>query len=119
MKIGISIKIDVTKINKARLFQGQKGTYLDVTTFVDTEALDQYGNSGFISQDVSKEERESGVKGPILGNCKVFYKDQGASQQGYQEGMANANAAAQPAGNAPSDFDSDIPFAPYGKYELV
>ena len=37
MKIGLSVRIDVTKIDKARLYAGAKGTYLDLTTFVDTD----------------------------------------------------------------------------------
>ena len=28
MKLGISVKIDVSKIDKSRLFQGKKGNYL-------------------------------------------------------------------------------------------
>jgi len=67
----IAIKIDVTKIDKARLFEGQKGSYLDATVFLNDEE-DQYGNNGMITQSVSKEERESGVKGNILGNVKIL-----------------------------------------------
>lgn len=54
MKLGISIKIDVTKIDKSRLFKSEKGTYLDLTTMIDLDELDQYGNNGFIAQSVSK-----------------------------------------------------------------
>ena len=75
MKVGLSVRIDVTKIEKKRLYKGSKGTYLDLTTFVDTDEVDQYDNNGFISQSVDKEEREQGVKTPILGNVKVFYTD--------------------------------------------
>ena len=82
MKIGISISIDVTKIDKARIFEGKKGKYIDLTTFVDLDQVDQYDNNGFISQTVSKDERASGVKTPILGNCKVFFND---SQQGQRQ----------------------------------
>jgi hypothetical protein len=42
---------------------------------VDTDQVDQYDNNGFISQSVDKEEREQGVKTPILGNVKVFFTD--------------------------------------------
>ncbi len=99
-KIGVSLKIDVTKIDKARLFKGAKGTYLDATVFVDVDDLDQYGNSGMITQDVTKGERDSGVKGNILGNCKVFYKDQ-----------SQAPAPQQYSAPPPMDsFDDDIPF---------
>ncbi len=81
MKIGVSIKLDVTKIDKARLFKGSKGTYLDLTTFIDIDNKDQYENNGFVSQDVTKEEREQGIQGAILGNCKVFFKDSSKQQQ--------------------------------------
>lgn len=73
----IQLKIDVTKIDKARLYKGQKGTYLDAVIFIRDE-VDQYGNNGMIVQSVSKEERENGVKGAILGNVKV---DMGSAPQ--------------------------------------
>ena len=75
MKVGLSIKLDVTKIDKERLFQGAKGTYLDLTTFIDTSEQDQYENNGFVSQATSSEERAQGVKTPTLGNVKVFFTD--------------------------------------------
>jgi hypothetical protein len=34
-----------------------------------------------VTQDVSKEERAKDVKGPILGNVKVFWTDNQAPQQ--------------------------------------
>ena len=67
----IKLKIDVTKIDKAALYKGAKGTYLDATFFLNDEA-DQYGNHGAIYQDISKERRDAGEKGAILGNGKVF-----------------------------------------------
>lgn len=107
-KVGVSLKIDVSKIDKARLFKGQKGTYLDATVFVDLDESDQYGNNGMITQNVTKEERESGTRGEILGNCKVFYRDEGGSngsgrQQQSQQGMQ---------GPTSNDFDDEVPFAP-------
>jgi len=93
MKIGLSVRIDVTKIDKARLYAGAKGTYLDLTTFVDTDQQDQYENNGFISQSVDKEERDQGVKTPILGNVKVFFTD-----------------GAQSAPQSKAVIDEDIPF---------
>ena len=110
-KIGISVRIDVTKIDKARLYQGEKGTYLDLTTFIDTETADQYDNHGFISQSVSKEERDAQVRTPILGNCKVFYNDHTSNEQRgeqYAKGTEQAKEAMAPEGF--SDLESDIPF---------
>ena len=60
MATNISIKLDVTKIDKAKLYKGDKGTYLDATILMKDEA-DQYGNIGMIVQNVSKEEREAGA----------------------------------------------------------
>ena len=97
MKIGLSVRIDVTKIEKARLYAGAKGTYLDLTTFVDTEEKDQYENNGFISQSVDKEEREQGVQTPILGNVKVFFTD-------------GAQSSPQSAPQSKTVIDEDIPF---------
>ena len=68
MKVRMSVRVDVTKIDKARLYKGAKGTYLDLVTFVDMEQQDQYGNNGFISQSTTKEEREAQVQTPILVN---------------------------------------------------
>jgi len=99
MKVGLSIKLDVTKIEKARLFQGAKGTYLDLTTFIDTTEQDQYENNGFVSQSTSSEEREQGVKTPILGNVKVFFTD---GNVGTDKATATASA--------PAAIDEDIPF---------
>lgn len=107
-KIGINLRIDVTKIDKSRLYKGAKGTYLDVTTFIDTSQADQYGNHGFISQSTTKEEREQGVQTPILGNSKVFYSDMDASlkrDSGSQPQQQNQGGF--------DDFDSDIPFSNY------
>ena len=99
MKVGLSIKLDVTKIDKERLFQGAKGTYLDLTTVIDTAEQDQYENNGFVSQATSSEEREQGVKTPILGNVKVFFTD------GEAGAANNVKSAA-----APAAIDEDIPF---------
>ena len=98
-KIGVSLRIDVSKIEKERLYKGQKGVYLDATAFIDLDELDQYGNSGMITQDVSKEERDAGTKGAILGNTKVFWSDrQGGGQQ------------PKPAPALSDEFEDDIPF---------
>ena len=87
-KIGVNLNIDVTKIDKARLYKGEKGTYLSLTAFIDTDNPDQYGQNGIITQSVSKEERERNVQMPILGNSKVFYKEDSqppAPQQQYNK----------------------------------
>ncbi len=80
-KIALSLKINLNSIDMARVFQGEKGQYLDATIFVNMDELDQYGNSGMITQDVSKEEKAQQVKGNILGNGKVFWVENGQAPQ--------------------------------------
>lgn len=97
MKYGLNIGINVKEIDKARLKPSGDKMFLNATVFFDTEQKDQYGNSGMITQDVSKEEKENGVKGNILGNIKVFWSD----------GPLNP----QQTGPTPEpDDDSNIPF---------
>lgn len=86
MKVGLNISIDVSKIDKSRLYKGEKGNYLNLTTFVDIDNKDKYDNNGFISQSVTKEERTNGVQTPILGNVRVMYTD-GASNEPKQQGL--------------------------------
>ena len=122
MKHGISLNINVKEIEKARLYQGKKGVYLSMTVFVDTDNQDQYQNNGMITQDVSKEERAQGIKGAILGNCKVFWTGNSEQNQNYQHPQnqgyqTQQNTQPQNHGshqNAPQNNngtpDSDIPF---------
>lgn len=82
-KIGVSLSLDVTRIDKSRLKEvtkkdGSVAKYLNLTTFINPTEEDQYGNHGFIAQSQTKEERESGAeRPPILGNVKVIYTEGG------------------------------------------
>ncbi len=67
----IAINIDVKKIDKAALFIGKKGTYLNMTLMENREGVDQYGNEGFIVQDIGMVRRQAGERGAILGNWKT------------------------------------------------
>jgi hypothetical protein len=103
MKIGVEISIDVTKIDKARLYKGKKGTYLTMTTFIDIDNKDQYDNNGMVTHKKAQDETE---QTPILGNCKVFWSDQQAPQQ-----QAPQQRAAVPPAPEMDSFDGErIPF---------
>lgn len=113
-KVGVRLKIDVSKIQKERLFRGAKGVYLDATCFIDLDEKGQYGDNGMVTQDVTKEEREAGTKGPILGNVTVFYRDDQPAQQQSpgQQGAALYGGQQQGQGGAGDTFpDDEIPFA--------
>lgn len=69
----VSIKIDLSKIDENRVFKSQKtgARYLDITGVL-TDTPDQYENNGFVKQNTTKEERDAGVKLPIVGNFKLL-----------------------------------------------
>ena len=108
VKIGVNLKIDVTKLDKARFFKGSKGTYADLTAFIDTEETGRYGDNGIITQAQTKEERANKTKLPICGNVKVFFSD---APKG--KGPVNGNESYQPPTHTQqpaTGFDDDIPF---------
>lgn len=78
MKLGVNLKIDVTKLDKARFYTGAKGTYADMVVFIDTENKSQYGDHGVITQSKNKDED---VKLPIIGNAKIFWRDDNTAKQ--------------------------------------
>lgn len=105
--VGISGKIDVKKILKQYLFEGAKGTYLDVTMFVNLDEQNEYGDNGMITQNWKDQQKG---EGPILGNAKVFWRDDG--QQARQAPKQQSAPQQTAGGPGPeNDFDSDIPFA--------
>jgi hypothetical protein len=60
-------KIDVTKIDKAHLY---KGKFLDLVLWENRDGPGQYGDTHMIVQSVSKEARQAGTKGAIVGNLR-------------------------------------------------
>jgi len=94
----ITAKIDVSKIDKSALYKGKKGTYLNVTLI---EREDDFGNSHMVFQDIGKERREAGEKGPILGNGRtITHPDTKKAEQ----------APPKPAPQSPVEDDEDLPF---------
>lgn len=105
MKIGVNLKIDVTKLDKTKFFKAKTGAvYADLTVFIDPNHEDQYGYHGGITQALTKDERDANVKPKYLGNAKVFWKDQ-------QEHIPQQNETVMFGGEAQKEsFDQDIPF---------
>ena len=75
----ITASIDVTKLDKGKLIKGKKGTYANLTIWMN-DSPDQFGNDVSIQQSLSKDERESGAAKIYLGNGKL-YDGKMASQQ--------------------------------------
>lgn len=104
----ISANIDLTKIEKAKIYEGKKGKYYPITIVLNDE-LGQYGDSGYIQTEQTKEERDAKSPKSYLGNVKVVWtngqnvdaaaRDGGGQPQ--QQGYAPPQAAAQ---------EPDLPF---------
>ena len=97
-------KIDVTKIPKEAIFVGKKGKYIDVVLMENRDGTDDYGNDGFVAMSVSKEDREAGKKGVIIGNWKRV------GQKAAPAGKTQAPKAATPSAGAPEPEEDDVPF---------
>lgn len=98
----LSIKIDVTKIDKEALFKGQKGTYLTLTVWPNKDGEDQYGNHASVKQDLGKDRRDE--KAPFIGNARIIQR-KNAPQSKPQEPPAKAKTLYEEM----SDAD-EIPF---------
>jgi len=68
----LSLKINLDKIDKSKLYKGSKGTYLDLDVWINDEP-DNYDNDASASLNLSKEERESGAKKVYVGNGKKLF----------------------------------------------
>ena len=68
----INVSIDVAKLDKTKFFEGKKGTYVNVTVAENRNGVDDYGNTHYVFQSQSKEDREAGNGKNYLGNGKEF-----------------------------------------------
>lgn len=91
------------------MFAGAKGTYLDLTIWPKDEP-DQFGNTHTIHQRLSREDREKGMKEPIIGDIKM--PDEPPPQQRSQQPQRPAQRPKPPTDpdldSTPGD--SGIPF---------
>lgn len=103
----LNLKIDVTKILKEHLFEGRNGSkYLNIVLWENREGVDNYGNSHMAVQEIPRELRDAGQKGPILGNAKPF------GQPSAPQQAAPPRRQSTPGRTPVDDDDSDgiIPF---------
>lgn len=109
--VWIDCSIDVTKINKDWLLVAEKAAadghtpvYLNFSIGYRKEK-DQYGNNGMITQKVPKDVymADKTIKGPILGNGKVWPREK-QHTPGSEEGT-------KPAANVENaEVFDDLPF---------
>lgn len=103
----ISANIDLTKIEKAKIYEGKKGKYYPITIVLNDE-LGQYGDSGYIQTEQTKEERDAKSPKSYLGNVKVVWTNgqnvDAAARDGGGPGAPPQQAMQQ------SSPEPDLPF---------
>jgi hypothetical protein len=80
----ISGRINVTKIDKAKLFEGKKGKYLDFSLIETPNS--KFGKDYMVVQGQTKEERERKEKSIILGDAKIFENRGGNNKPAASKG---------------------------------
>lgn len=94
----ILVSIDCSKIDKKRIKKTEKGQQFYNMTLIESPN-GKFGNDFMVVEQVSKEERESGTKGTILGNAK--YAGGGSSSS------SGSSEPTQPSTHTNTD---DMPF---------
>jgi len=101
----VNLSIDVTKIDKTRLKEvklksGAAAKYLNLTLIENRNGQDKWGNDGMVVESATKEERQQGKRGAILGNYKI---------QGVRRDEVEPASAAAPEATEQPESD-DVPF---------
>lgn len=103
----IALNLNLSLVNEARLYKGKKGQYLSAVLHL-TPTVDQYGNNGFIVESISKEERQAGQRGTILGNAKILTP--GADSNSVPQATAYTPPTPAPSQAGAYDPAEDLPF---------
>lgn len=100
----------VIRLGKSRAKPHQNGkVYLNLEAVENRQGEDKYGNTHFICEPTTKDERSEGVKLPIIGNGKVFIFGQRQDAPKRQE--TGRRTAADALDDAQAGInDEEIPF---------
>jgi|TARA_R110000851_G_scaffold285234_1_gene438892 hypothetical protein len=86
--------IDLNKIPKDKIYKGKKGNYLPIVITINDE-LGNYGDSGPIIVEQTKDERDAKVDKVYLGNVKIVWTngtnvDAAPKEDGQQQSAPRA-----------------------------
>ena len=85
----INIKVDVTKLDKSRFYKGEKGTYANLTVAENMDGESQYGDTHYVFESQSKEEREAKTPKNFVGNGKEFVFNSGQVSTPVEESLVD------------------------------
>lgn len=99
-------KINLSKIDKSKLFDGKTGKWMDITVWFNEEP-DEYGNNLSIEQSTKKGESKI-----YIGNAKFYIpKEETKDKQGkWQGGKKDVEADIRSGKFEDGKDDSDLPF---------
>jgi hypothetical protein len=104
MAVIINASIDLTKIDKSKIIQGEKGKYLNLSIIVNDES-NKFGQNVSVSHNQSKEEREAKAPITYLGNGKVVWNN-GKVENAVKPNQNETTQQTQ----SDSPEDDDLPF---------
>ncbi len=99
----VNLSLDVTKLPKEKMIKGKKGTYINLTMFLQDET-DQYGNNASLIVAQTQEEREAKGDRTYLGNGKIAWTD-GSIAAAERQDSSNSSAK-----EVSTEDTSDLPF---------
>tara|TARA_R100001463_G_scaffold51785_1_gene102501 strand:- start:57 stop:386 length:330 start_codon:yes stop_codon:yes gene_type:complete len=105
----ISANIDLTKIDKSKIYEGKKGKYYPVTIVLNDE-VGQYGDSGYIQTEQTKEERDAKAQKTYLGNVKVVWTNGSNVDTAPREGEPERSNVEILQGISNAGSEPDLPF---------
>lgn len=83
----VNASLDLTKIEKSKIIKGKKGSYINITMFINDEN-DQYGNNASVIISQTKEEREAKTPRVYLGNGRTVGNNQPKEEESAIDGLS-------------------------------
>lgn len=101
----------VIDLDSSRLKAHQNGKiYLNLEAIENRDGEDKFGNSHFVCEPVTKEERQEGVKLPIIGNGKTYSSQPKGQQRPAPRQLAKKELTTDEVFNNTPLAEEDFPF---------
>jgi len=110
MKSNSGKPIVVIDLDNSRTFQGKNGAVYADLCLVERKEVGEYGDTHFIAEDTTKQERQDGVKSAIVGNGKELEKRQQSRGLEEPRGRQSAPSNRETVDTVFTGEEDDIPF---------
>lgn len=96
-----SVKLDLSKIDKSKIYKGKNGSYYEFTISIN-DKTSQYGENISASESQTKEERDSKADRKFIGGGKVIWVS--------EDGISVAEKTGETQKPQPHKVDDILPF---------